>query len=614
MTISKFQQSTSTAINRTITSKLSDAVNVLDFGTDYTGIISSRLSFQNAITYLTSKGGGTITGPKGDYLFDTNSEATCLVCTVPIIFDFPPGTTFKFGYYDLALINFVGCNGGGIKNIEFVFTGTRPGSSGSLTASHFGFNGTGVVSPPDFAAFVSILGASNIVLDNVQWRGNDAIGTNLKEVGVQIAGGSASGPNLGTSGTTANPGAGALYSYGNKLLRCKSNDAAFGVTCFLQDGMQVVDFYSDRYYPVAFVGAGHVIYNTGMSRGSIIRGLVDNSTQLFALTTSTFAGASTLQLRSWVNGIVDGVQSKRVEGLCGIFNSTSGSLFSNVNWRANRVAQEGPLVNSGVITIIPSDSVSVLSGNTFSNWYLEDQLDSTAGRSSNVAIFGSGGASAPSANIVNNVYDGIYITHYPDSAFGKSVVATYGQRERWRVYLNSRGSANNKALVQLNGSAAGLLSENILDVTLAGSNILTFNVSLTNSTGTNVVNMHATGNVSQQNSTSGMIAGDKYLCDDAMYSTRADLINNVLTHKIIHSISSTATVTVPTPAPGLTFVGSTLDFTFNATSTGPIAWPASFRKAADGATTSGKSANTKYVCTDAVTPIWVQMGGPLTFN
>jgi len=626
-------------------------------GVDTSGATSSRQAFQNAVTYLTTLNGGVLTGPRGTYLFDTSSEATCLLCTVPIMFDFPPGTIFKFSYYPLSLVNFVGCNGGGMRNIEMVFTGTRPGSATGLTSNHFGFNATGLLSPPDFAAFVSLLGCSNVTLENISWRGNDTIGTNLKECGIQIAGGSATGPNFGTGGTNANPTADAVFSSGNKLIRCKSNDVAFGVSCAMQDGLFISDYYSDRYFSVAFVGPGHAIYNTGMSRGSIIRGVNDNSTQLFALTSTTFAGASTIQVRSWVNGIVDGVVSRRVEGLGGVLSATQNSIFTNWSWKANRVAQEAFLVNTAAMAVVPSDTVSVQSGNLYSNIVIEDALDAGTGRSSNCPILGSGGASAPSANIIGNVYDGIYLTHYPDSGFGKSVVTLFGQRERWRVYLNSRGSGTTKALLQMTGSAAGLLSENVVDWYLTGANVTTFNLSMTNSAGSNTVYTHATGNVSQQNSSSGLVAGDRYMCDDAMYSTRADLINNVLTHQLVHAL--TGNVTVPSPAPGLTYTGSVIEFHFAATGVFTITWIGTraawvtataytvgqfvtnnnityrclvahtsgtfatdlangnwvqqpwFLKASDGAAAAGKSGSTRYRFNGQD---WVQQGGALTFN
>jgi Pectate lyase superfamily protein len=70
MTISKFQQSTSTAINRTITSKLSDIVSVKDFGAVGDGITDDTTAIQNALNFIKNTG-GTLYVPNGTFMVTT---------------------------------------------------------------------------------------------------------------------------------------------------------------------------------------------------------------------------------------------------------------------------------------------------------------------------------------------------------------------------------------------------------------------------------------------------------------------------------------------------------------------------------------------------------------
>jgi len=65
-----FLQNGAGAIGRTVQSKLSDVVNVLDFGADPTGATDSTLALQRAINSLPAKG-GTVTVPGGTYLLSS---------------------------------------------------------------------------------------------------------------------------------------------------------------------------------------------------------------------------------------------------------------------------------------------------------------------------------------------------------------------------------------------------------------------------------------------------------------------------------------------------------------------------------------------------------------
>lgn len=60
-----FQYNAPNSVSRTLQSKLQDAVSVADFGADPTGAADSTTAIQNAINYVTSLDGGTLTSPPG---------------------------------------------------------------------------------------------------------------------------------------------------------------------------------------------------------------------------------------------------------------------------------------------------------------------------------------------------------------------------------------------------------------------------------------------------------------------------------------------------------------------------------------------------------------------
>jgi hypothetical protein len=583
--------------------------SVLQFGADASGVTSSRLAFQNAIAYLTSLGGGVLTGPAGTYLFDTSSEATCLLCTVPITFDFPPGTIIKFGYYDLPLVNFVGCTGGGIKNVRFIFTGTRPASATGLTNNHFGYNAAGQSSNPDMCAFIGGFGSSNLLFDGVSWEGLAT--TNNKEIGIVLFGGTSTGPSL-DGGTVFIPGANAVYSTGNRIINCTSNDVFFGIIENMQDNLTVDKFTSRRYKQAAFVGPGHAIYVTGHTQNSRFTNLVDTGEWIDTPGSTAQVGTMSFQFRSINRCIVSNLRSSRPEGIMSFLQNSNDNIVDGLHWSADRVMWETGLVATAALIVAQTDSVSTQNRNQFSNVYLNDLLNAGAARSANCPLVGNSSATVVSANMVQNVWTNINITYSPDASFGKSTCLYQGQNSFIEYKLTNLGTGITKSLMQLTGVAATSLAGNTVHWHVLGSSVTTFNLSMTNSAGSNNVYIHASGNVSQQNSSTGAVAGDRIFTDQSMYSTRADLINNVASHNVIHTLS--ANLTIPTPAAGLTFVGSVLDFTLNATGVFTVTYPASFRVAANGAAAAGKSASTRLVCTDATTPIWVQQGGALTFN
>lgn len=571
---------------------------------------SARAAFQSAIATLTIVGGGTIAGPVGDYTFDTSNEATCLVCTVPIQFEFQVGTRFFFGFYDLSMINFVGCTGGGVRNVEFVFTGTRPGTAAGLTANHFGFNSTGVDSPPNFAAFVSLLGCNYVTLENVKWRGNTT--GNIKEMGIQVTGGTSAGPNLGSGGTSFIPGAGAVLSKGIKIVNCESNDVYFGFAGLMFDDLTLDRLTSRRYKQEAFVGPGHAVYVTGHAQNSRFMNLMDTGEFIDTPGSSAQVGALSYQFRSINRCIVSNLRSARVEGVMSFLNNSNDNIVDGVHWSGDRVPYEVGLTNTPVLIVAQTDATSTQNRNHWSNFYLNDVLNAGAARSANCPIVGNSSATVVSANMVENVWSNINIVYAPDAAFGRGVCLYQGQRSTIEYKLCNLGTGTTKNTMQLTGVAAGSLAGNTVHWHLTGPGITTFNLLLTNSAGSNTVFVHGAGNVSQQNSSTGAIAGDKVITDDAMYSTRADQLNNVTSHKVVHAL--TAGVTVPTPAPGLTFVGSVLDFSFVAAGVHTVTYPASFKAQANGAAAAGKVGSTRFVCTDATSPVWSQQGGALAFN
>lgn len=602
LTIAKFAP-TVTSNNRSITEKFSEAISVIDFSADKTGVLSSTAAFKAAIAYIKSMGGGTLLVPYGTYKLDVSSDTDAL------LIDFSgfhlycdPGTKLQFNYYPVSLINFVGVNGGSVTNANIYFTGTRPASATGLSASHFGFNGTGKISPPDFASFISILGSSNVVIENVSWQGLTT--SNLKEAGIQVCGGNALGPNYGTGGTNAIPTSDAVFSTDNKLLNIFSNDVAFGVTSLMQDRLTINNYTSDRYYSVGFVGAGHMLYVTGCTKNSRITNLIDESTQLIPLASTTFAGASTIQVRSLQNSVVSNVVSKRVEGLGGVLNQTQDCVFSNWHWSADRTPQESALANTSIVTVVQSDLVSTQTRNLYSNIHVEDQNNSVLLRSANCPIFGSGGASFDSSKMTNNVWRGVNITFYPDVAFGKSVITQFGQNEQWEIILNNFGTAETKSLLQLNGSAAGLLYNNSIDLTINTLvNQTSFNAIFTNSNGKNIIRIKANGLYTNASSTAGGTGDnvDKIIFDDRMYqessvggvgiSRTPDLMQNSHTY---YTLVGNLIINAPLKP----YKGARLRFTLIQDATGGrvITWDPVFKKAADGAGAAGQTGYIEYVC------------------
>jgi len=60
------------AISRTVQSRLNDSINILDFGSDPTGVKDSYNSIKNAVLYLTKIGGGILLYPSGTYIISNS--------------------------------------------------------------------------------------------------------------------------------------------------------------------------------------------------------------------------------------------------------------------------------------------------------------------------------------------------------------------------------------------------------------------------------------------------------------------------------------------------------------------------------------------------------------
>jgi len=570
-------------------------------GVDPSGATSSRAGFAAINSYMTTKGGGVVFLSPGTYLLDPTSEAQSLACTVPILWYGTEGVTIKCSYYDLAAISFVGCNGGGCKGINFVFSGTRPGSTAGLTSSHFGFNSTGVDSPSNFSAFISLLGCHNVWIDECTFAGLTT--GNIKESAIQMSGGTATGPSL-DGGTIMVPGANAVYSAGNKVTNCTFNDVYFGIAGFAQENATVENIYSRRYKNAGFVGAGHVVYMTGSWRYSRIYGITDYGENLDTVTSSA---CNTAVFRSPVHCVIGGINSARKEGCIGAVNNVQDNVFQDIYWSADRTADEAAMLNTAVYTFGTDANGGTFTRNTFRNVVCVDITNAGLGRSANCPIM-SNPTGNTSSSVTDNDFD-ITLIFAPDASNSRAHFIGNGQRNKYKFTLTNNGTGTAKNLLQLIGSAAGLLDKNEVHFSLKGT-VTTYDVSLTNSNGTNDIYVHGTGQINNRAVATGLATGDRLIPDASMYSVRSDLTASIFAKTYIQSL--TGNVTVGTP--GNPYVGATLDFTFNATGVFTVAWPASFRAAANGAAAANKSASTRFICTDAATPIWVQQGGALTYN
>ena len=100
------------------------------------------------------------------------------------------GTTFRWDYYGLPLIAVIGADHVDIGNIHFVWSGTR--GEVPASANHYGYDGTGKISPPEWASDIVVGGSNHVRLHHLTHAGETT--ANNLEMMIALWNGTASGP------------------------------------------------------------------------------------------------------------------------------------------------------------------------------------------------------------------------------------------------------------------------------------------------------------------------------------------------------------------------------------------------------------------------------------
>jgi hypothetical protein len=407
-------------------------------------------AFRKAIAAIKAKGGGTFTVPRNTYTFSISAESDCLL----IDFDrfrlqAEPGTIFRWSHYGLPLIAVIGANDVQIGSITFVWAGTRGRSP--VSAHHFGYDGSGIISPAEWCSHIVIGGSNRVRLHNISWEGQTT--SNNLENGIVMWNGTAAGPSP------------APDVAGNVIENIESNDVYFGVVAYGQDRFIFRGWMSDRYPSgPAHVGPGHFLYCTSFGTNGIIEDLEDKGTAIDGVQA---ASSWSYRFRNVSNCVVRNLRSKRKNGFGAILNACNGNVFENLSWEADRCADEARLVNVPAMVIAQDNSTSTISRNQFRNWNFHDVKNGAAGRSSNCSIISQGGNTYRADNAVGNIFD-VHITSAPDANHSQTICSLFGQASHFGVTHINNGSASKQSFRLAQDHASRPSVNNSIRVRLRG--------------------------------------------------------------------------------------------------------------------------------------------------
>ena len=384
-------------------------------------------AFRKAIAAIKANGGGRLVVPRNTYTFSMSEESHCLLIDFDKFkLDAQPGTIFKWRFYGLPLIAVIGANDVEIGSIAFVWNGIRGASPAS--ADHFGYNGTGIISPPEWCSHIVIGGSNRVRLHDISWRGQTA--SNNLENGIAIWNGTAAGPSR------------AADVVENIIEDIDSNDVYFGVVAYGQDRFTFRNWISDRYPSgPAHVGPGHFLYYTSLGNNGIIENLEDKATVIDGVQP---ASSWSYQFRNISNCIVRNLKSRRPNGFGAILNECSRNVFEHFAWEADRAPHEASLLDVPAMIIAQDNHTSTHSRNHFRGWIFHDVKNDELQRSANCSIISQGGNTYSAVNAFSNDFD-INIVSAPDKNYSQTICSLFGQHSSFHLTYTNNGTATKQA-------------------------------------------------------------------------------------------------------------------------------------------------------------------------
>jgi len=415
------------AVATTVQDELRQRVSVRNFGAS--GSIANNVAaFKLAITHLKSLGGGVLAVSADTYSFDIASEAdTLLIDFDDFAMECEPGTKFEWDYYGLPLIAVIGANRIDIGNIWFNWTGTRGASPAS--ADHYGYDGTGVLSPPDWCAHIAVGGSSFVNIHDIRISGQTT--ANNLEVGIALWNGTASGPS------------GTADAYNNTISNIVVDDVFFGLSARGQAEFGFQNIQSGRYKTAGHVGQGHVIYATALMQDGFIDGVLDYGQNI-----DTVGNATTLKLDGLTRTSVSNIKSYRQDGIASLNGGTIGCDFSAMKWIASGTTS----VSANIFNITPG----------IANYFINNTFD-------DVSLIDTGATSPTSLRYFviedakpslcyNNIFD-IYAKIHTTAGQSVASLTLLGNNSYAKIKVANTGTAE-KTIATLKGYDAGDKSTN----------------------------------------------------------------------------------------------------------------------------------------------------------
>jgi hypothetical protein len=405
-----------------------------------------------ALADAAAAGGGTILLDDIDYFVLVRDENDLLLIeSRNINLRAERGATIRWDHYGCPLIAILGADNCLLENLTFEWAGTRGRPPGKAMVR--GYDGSGIISPPDICAHVLVGGSNNVTIRNVAWRGQTH--NNNLEAGLVFYNGSRNGPDRSSRNVN------------NRVLNIKSADVYFGITMFGQSKFAINEVNSREYMIAGHVGAGHVIYVTGICDQGTISNVHDEGIPLESPGTNGLTAVS-VQTRSINRCTIKNITSRRADGVFSILNDSSDNEISNIRWAADRTAFERGLGNGCAITIAQGNTSASISRNTFRDWHLADLPNPALGRSANVGIIGVSGAIYSARRAVENHFLNIQISYAPGPEHSKNPFQSYGTRCDYQAKITNIGIADKECFRLLSGSEGDESTDCIVSLKLSG--------------------------------------------------------------------------------------------------------------------------------------------------